>query len=287
MTVTIREGWLVGDLDGFVVQRRESPRPGGQPYLPLINPQAFIIHTTEGPSVDGAWSTLNSKGAAPHFIVGEGRIVQMRPMGAQGATVHDHNDIGWQVECVGFSKLFVHQLTLPTWRPLVALTRFFHEVKGVPMRRPDGWKDDCSDISTALATDNTRRRSRRALTFSGLLGHLDIPDQSPTWHWDPGCLSYAALIQEVGEDTDMSFEEFKAGWKAHRAGVTNNPDWPDDKNFGWFARNEAVENPKSQAHEHVGYAAKSHSHPADAHEHPDLAKSGHGHKTVGEAMPTG
>ena len=62
------------------------------------------------------------------------------------------------------------------------------------------------------------------------------------------------------ELTDMSFEEFRAGWKAHRAGIVNNPDWPDDKNFGWSARNEAVENPRPEAHEHVTYAPKGHGH---------------------------
>lgn len=46
--------------------------------------------------------------------------------------------------------------------------------------------------------------------------------------------------------SDMSFDDFKAGWRAHRAGVTKNPDWPQDKEFGWVARDEAVRNPKAE-----------------------------------------
>ena len=267
MPVTVEDGWLKGDLDGIRVEKRESRRPSGQPYIPLDNPKAFIIHTTEGTTVDGAWNTLNSRFSAPHFIAGEGRIVQMRPLWAEGATVHDHNNLGWQVECVGFSKQFQHKLTLPSWRPLVALTRFMAQEKNVPLRRPDGWKDDCSDINTALATDNTRRKSRKALFFSGLLGHIDIPDQAPTWHWDPGCLDYSALIEEVGEVADERLDQMRDGARAYWAGVTMNPDWPLFKQFGYNLAERGEEHPKPTAHTHAGLAPANHTHPASDHSH--------------------
>ena len=208
----------VARIGSFDVQCRESPRPGGQAYIPLSPKRTLIVHTTEGDTVDGAWTTLNSKGAAPHFIIGQGRIVQCRPLDAQAATlVTDSsagffaNSLGWQVECVGHALGMVHRLTPATWAPLVALARFFNTSFGVPLARPDGWKDDLSDISTMLATNNTRRQSRRAIGFNGFLGHLDIPNQAPTWHWDPGALSYTALFEQVRGDTDMAFDDYLDG----------------------------------------------------------------------------
>jgi len=202
----------VDRIGSFDVGRRESKRPGGQPYIPLANPRAFVLHTTEGTTVDGAWQTLNERGSAPHFLVGENRIVQMRPLDVQAATLRDNgggwhpNDVGWQVECVGKSLGIVHKLTPSTWEPLVALTSFVAEVLGVPLRRPDGWRDDLSDITTMLATNNTRRQTRIAVTFRGILHHMEIPDQDPTWHWDCGALNNTALIAEAKGD-DMTPEE--------------------------------------------------------------------------------
>lgn len=208
----------IGEYD---VRKKESPRPGGQPYIGLEHPRAFVIHTTEGSSIEGAWNTLDAKGAAPHFIVGEDQIWQTRPLDAQAATLVDApwhpNSVGWQVESVGFSRESpVNKLSIRTWKPLVALTAFMADEMGVPLRRPNGWKDDLSDIGTILATTlNTRRRSEVAKSFHGLLGHLDIPDNS---HWDPGALDYTALIDEAKGDEDMGFEEFKQGVKAANQG---------------------------------------------------------------------
>jgi len=207
----------VDTIGQFSVQRRESPRPGGQPYIPLTAPRSLVVHTTEGDSVDSAWQTLDAKGAAPHFIVGQLRIVQCRPLDVQAATlVTDSsagffaNSLGWQVECVGHAEQTVHQLTPATWQPLVALARFMHEQRGIPYDRPEGWRDNCSDITTTLASNNTRRQSRRAIGFRGFLGHLDIPNQAPTWHWDPGALDYSALFDQAQGD-DMAFAQYRAG----------------------------------------------------------------------------
>jgi hypothetical protein len=262
--------WLEA-IGPFRVTKRESPRPGGQPYLPLSDPRALIVHTTEGTSVDGAWNTLNQKGAAPHFIVGENRIVQMRPLSAQAATlVTDSsagffaNSLGWQVECVGRSLGMVHKLTPPSWEPLVALARWFHEQKDVPLRRPAGWLDNCSDITTSLATNNTRRQSRKALGFRGFLGHLDVPDQDPTWHWDPGALNYSALFRAVEEEIDVAFgSDLIAGSKRFREGKNLPADASPAFAFGYLQEKR------------IARAAKT---PAPAeHSHPDLATGQHVH----------
>lgn len=108
----IRDGWVRGQMPGVQgssheVEKQEGPRPGGQPFIPLVNPRVLVLHTTEGSTVDGAVSTLRSKFSPPHFVVGEDRIVQMRPLTVQAATLRDNggefrpNSVGWQVEAVG------------------------------------------------------------------------------------------------------------------------------------------------------------------------------------------
>jgi hypothetical protein len=253
--------WLT-QVGPYKVTKRESARPGGQAYILLDNPRSLIVHTTEGTTVDGAWNTLNSKGAAPHFIVGENRIVQLRPLTAEAATVHNHNDQGWQVECVGSAKQTVHKLTPSSWQPLVALAHWFHEEKAVPLQRPAGWFDNCSDIKTTMASDNTRRQSRKALGFRGFLGHLDIPDQAPTWHWDPGALNYTALFAEIQTgDEDVSFAEYTDGidafWVAFasKGGDPGPPAATKPAEFrkGWGHARRSAANPKPGTpgvHEH-------------------------------------
>jgi hypothetical protein len=236
--------WINGrKLGPYTVEKHELPRPSGQAYIPMTHPVAFIIHTTEGSSVAGALSTLGAGFMGPHFVVGEGRIVQTRPLDGEGATVHDHNDIGWQVECVGFSKQTVHDLTPESWGPLVELTRFMHEELGVPLDRPVGWQDNLSDIHTVLATNNTRRQSRKALGFRGVVGHLDVPDQAPTWHWDPGALDYSELFaQASGGGDEMAYADFKAGWKSFQRGEPE-PKVDGDERFGWNAAQFAATKP--------------------------------------------
>jgi hypothetical protein len=206
--------WIDGkQLGRFTVQKHELKRPGGQAYIPLAAPKVLIIHTTEGSTVAGALSTLGANFTGPHFVVGENRIVQTRPLDGEAATVHDHNDIGWQVECVGSAKLAEHRLTPSTWEPLVELVRWVGE-QGVPLKRPDGWDDQLPPGT--WANNNPRRQSRKALSFRGLVGHIEIPDQDPSWHWDPGSLDYSELIaQATGTgDDDMAMDDYIAGSNA-------------------------------------------------------------------------
>jgi hypothetical protein len=198
--------WIDGRrLGGIRVERAEGRRPGGQAYLPLAGRRGLCMHTTEGDTVDGAVSVLRSNFSAPHFVTGQGRIVQMRPLDAQAATLRAHNDLYWQVECVERSRQGLWLFKESTLKPTVALMLFFRDDLGVPMRTVDGWRDDLRDITTILATDNTRRRSRKALDHRGVLMHLDVPDQGPSWHWDCGAQRWARvfeLVQEGDMDAD-------------------------------------------------------------------------------------
>lgn len=206
----------------YPIRRKESPRPGGQAYLPLGPARAVILHTTEGPSVEGAWGTLNEKAAAPHFIVGENRIVQCRPLTAQAATVHNHNGGFIQIEAVGYSKLGLHDLTPETFKPLAALADKIHVELDIPLRRPDQWSDKLP--AGVWASNNPRRRSRLALSFHGWVGHIEIPDQEPSWHWDPGSFNYTALFAAARgkEEDDMTKEQLETlkDCAAFVAGVT-------------------------------------------------------------------
>ena len=255
----------VGRIGGYDVVKKESPRPGGQPYIDLTDPKSLVVHTTEGTSVLSAWRTLDDKAAGPHFIVGENTIMQCRPLDVQAATLVDNtgggagfhpNSMGWQVECVGLSKTPPYVFSQATWLPFIALTRYFNEVMGVPYARPTGWKDDCSDITTLWASNNTRRQSRDAIGFEGLIGHLDVPDQGDTWHHDPGALKYTQLFEDAiaSREADM-LDEYIEGQNAYQTAYKdNNPPntdpgpadsaWVKHKRDGWADARFAATNPK-------------------------------------------
>jgi len=230
-------GW-VDKIGPYNVVKKEGPRPSGQPYLKLNANPSFCVHTTEGSTVDGAVATLRKNYSCPHFVVGEGKIVQMRPLWSQGATLRSHNDAFIQVECVGHSSLSLHTLSPSTWGPLVALTRWVNETQGVPLKRPDGWDDKLG--SGIWAANNVRRQSRLALKTRGVFGHVDIPDQDPSWHWDPGSLNYTKLFAEAKGttatpegDEDQMYKEFKEGVKAFKKGEPLPDNASEDFTFGW------------------------------------------------------
>lgn len=259
----------VSRIGPFKVERMEGKRPGGQPYLPLRANPSLCVHTTEGNSVAGAVSTLRSNFTAPHFVVGENRIVQMRPLSAQGATVHDWNDRFIQVECVmrvGSIGLKLHRMKAGTWEPLVALTRFVHEELNIPLRRPDGWSDQLAPGT--WANNNVRRQSRKALTFRGVFGHIEIPDQDPTWHWDPGSLDYTALFAAAQED-DMTEAQKKqlADATAALAGVKDFLDGKASAGGSNPARAQMFKALRRAASQPEPGVPGEHTHPVPQHTH--------------------
>src|SRR5262245_27628073 len=82
--------WIDGkDLFGFVVEKNEISRSGGRPYAPHTKGKLnLVLHTTEGPTVKNALNTFASEpNNASHFVVGEGRIIQLRPLDAQAGAL--------------------------------------------------------------------------------------------------------------------------------------------------------------------------------------------------------
>jgi hypothetical protein len=194
--------WLtrIGDYE---VIRREIPRPGGKPYYLNGSTLIGVLHTTEGDTVEAAWRTLRQQHAAPHFIAGENTIVQCRPLNVQASTLRPgrnntanvHAQV--QVEMVARSR---QKLWLPkpaTLDPTVAILAFCEKALGIPLRVPNAWPDDCSEMPLPWAANNRRRRqAQRGLwpKEKGWWMHLEVPYQGPTWHWDCGAVRRTRLL---------------------------------------------------------------------------------------------
>ena len=194
--------WLTDlTLFGFQVEKHELPRSGGRPYHSMpTDGGILVIHTTEGGNVSGAISTLATKFSGPHFVVGENRIVQTRPIGVQGASLHapENQYPVIQIEAVGLSKVTLYSLPASTHKPLVAVIAWAVKNLNVPLKRPSAlWRDDCLDMPLPWASNNKRRRSGVWPNAKGIYGHVDCANQQPSNHWDPGCLSYTDLFASV------------------------------------------------------------------------------------------
>jgi len=203
--------WL-SKVYNFDVERREIPRGGGKAYIPMGQTQIGVLHTTEGFGVDSAWNTLkNHPGgpAAPHFVIGENRIVQCRPIGVQSAALRgaapffDNQYASVQIEMCGFtggnSDFAKHGMDawMPvdeTLQPLIALMAYCASNGiDIPLQRPSAdWKDDCTDIKGIWATDhNTRRQSGIWPKEKGWYFHLEVPHNN---HYDCGAMGCAELF---------------------------------------------------------------------------------------------
>jgi len=172
--------WIDGRVlfEEFTVEKHEIARSDDRPYVPhtSMDKLNFVLHTTEGGSVAGALATFEGEpNNASHFLIGENRIIQLRPVNAQAGALrvnspHNPNDGAIQIENVGFSK---ETLWLPdddVQKPLTALLAFLGNGLSIPLATPNqAWVDDCSDIKTILATNNTRRQEA-AKTWPGPQG---------------------------------------------------------------------------------------------------------------------
>lgn len=197
----------VNTIGQFNVERREIPRPQGKPYLLNSSTLIGILHTTEGTTVNGAWNVLNEKHSAPHFIAGEGRIVQCRPLNVQGAalvpgpdnTANVHAQI--QIEMVAKSNQSLWLPANDTLQPTVAIMAFCAKQLGIPLRIPNNWPDDCSDVPLPWASNNRRRKQAAEGSWpiqKGWWMHMEVPFQGATWHWDCGALQRSSMIVMAG-----------------------------------------------------------------------------------------
>jgi hypothetical protein len=192
--------WITEPVYSFQVEKNEVPRSGGRAYLVNEGPLNLVLHTTEGASVAGALATLGHNGDPSHFLVGQGRIIQLRPLTAQAASLHDPmNSHAVQVEMCGFSQQTPWLPDDGTLEPAVALMAYLSQKLDIPLVVPYEWPDDLSDMPLPWATNNKRRRQAAATYPSpqGVYMHLEIPKQGPTWHWDAGALQRSVMIDKA------------------------------------------------------------------------------------------
>ncbi len=196
----IEEGWLerIGD---FVVERAEIRRPGNKPYFNASHTGLGVLHTTESNTVNSAFQTLKSNFSAPHFIAGENRILQCRPVNKQAAALlstkqyNPNSDAALQIEMVSMSK---QKLWLPldsSLKPVVAIMRWASgDPLNIPLKRPvDAWLDDCSDVRLPWAVSNNARRMAKNAwpKVKGWYMHMEIPVNN---HWDCGALRFREML---------------------------------------------------------------------------------------------
>lgn len=213
---------------GIKVEKRLIPRPGGQKFLFNSHTQIGVLHTTENPSVESSFKTLNQNHSAPHFIVGEGRIIQCRSLMHQGAALVGNGPIfanaqaSIQIEMAAFTGGGKDtSKTTSVWLPeedvLVPTVAILAFCAGngidIPLQVPtDDWRDDCSDMPLPWASGPTKknpkkkmnvRRSRAAKgDFPRLKGwwmHVEIPGQGEMWHHDCGALRRREMLRMAEE----------------------------------------------------------------------------------------
>ncbi len=163
----------------------------------------FLVHTTEGPTLEGAFATLSANRSAPHFILevknGQRRLVQCIPINRAARSLEHHggpetnraNCI--QVEVVGFTdgakakKLGHPELFVPNWshdiyKSLHMLMQWTNQHFGVPMR---------ADHPFIGQPGYARLSGQAFVNAVGLLGHCHAAENT---HTDPGPLHTSLVI---------------------------------------------------------------------------------------------
>jgi hypothetical protein len=194
------DGWI-DTIGHFQVERKEIPRPGNRSYFNNSHTRIGVLHTTESGSVQSAFQTLNQKHSAPHFIAGENRILQCRPVTKQAAALlstsqyNPNTDAALQIEMVGFSK---QSLWLPpesSLAPVVAIMRWAAgDPLNIPLKRPvDTWLDDCTDVKLPWAVSSNARRQAKQIwpKVTGWYMHMEVPVNN---HWDCGALRLREML---------------------------------------------------------------------------------------------
>jgi Bacterial SH3 domain len=192
-------GW-VSRIGEFVVEKKEIKRPGNKPYFINSHTMVGVLHTTEGDTADGAFSTLAANRSAPHFIIGDNRIIQCRPITAQAAALKTpaNTQAALQIELVARSKETLWMPVAGSLDPLVAVLRWAAgDPLDIPLKRPvDEWLDDCSDVKKPWAVMSNRRRLAHDVwpKAKGWYMHMEVPGND---HWDCGALRFREILQQA------------------------------------------------------------------------------------------
>jgi hypothetical protein len=194
-------GW-VARIGDFNVERKEIKRPGNKPYFNNSHTMIGVLHTTEGDTVAGAFTTLNASRSAPHFIIGQGRIMQNRPITVQAAALKagGNTHAALQIELVARSQQTLWLPSDGSLRPLVAVLRWAAgDPLNIPLQRPfDAWLDDCTDVKLPWAVTTNRRRLAHDVwpKAKGWYMHMEVPGND---HWDCGALRFREILAMAAE----------------------------------------------------------------------------------------
>jgi hypothetical protein len=168
----------------------------------------FLVHTTEGSTLESAFDTVKAKRSSPHFILevkdGRRRLVQCIPIDRAarglehpGGTPETNHANCIQVEVVGFTefkkaKQLGHlELWVPNWSQdvykfLHLLMVWTHDHFAVPMRADHPF----------IGQPGYARLSGQAFVDAvGLVGHCHVANND---HTDPGPLQTSFVINGPG-----------------------------------------------------------------------------------------
>ena len=195
------DGWL-DHIGEFTVERAEIPRPGNRPYFNNSHTMIGVLHTTESNDVQSALNTLRQKHSAPHFIAGENRILQCRPITKQGAALkpskqyNPNTDAACQIEMVAKSKQSLWMPADSSLKPVLAIMKWAAgDPLNIPLKRPvEAWLDDCTDVKLPWAVTSNARRTAKSIwpKVPGWYMHMEVPVND---HWDCGALRLREMLQ--------------------------------------------------------------------------------------------
>jgi hypothetical protein len=257
MATEVRDGWIVGELpgpSGLVTVRRQEKGPFNRLAAGTPN---LVLHTTETDS-------LVPLQYPSQFQVGEGVIVQHRPLWAKGEALRGdttNDPYAMQIEIVGRSRLDVWLPGKPSLDPLVALVAFLHkrQIIRTGLARPADWPTRL-DRGPQAVEGYYRRHAGKWHQTAGVYGHVEIPLNS---HWDPGSFDYPKFFDMVRdvlagdeEDNEMRLEDYYRGFDKYMeerrrqdADPGPPPDSMDnaDARKGWIHARFAANYPKAPA----------------------------------------
>lgn len=220
----------IDKIHDYKVERVVIPRPGNKPYYSMKNTGVLVLHSMESlprftresqrvyqksknrrdlvfrfddwtpeeeqSAFEAGIATLSMSRSAPHFSVGDNRIVQHRPLGIQGAALRGlHNSRAYiQIE-INANTEGRKGLWLPTdasLKPLVALLSYAFQECGIPARVPGNWPDDMSDCPLPWAVEkNLRRRAPVWEKEQGVFMHLEVDGNT---HFDCALMERSKII---------------------------------------------------------------------------------------------
>lgn len=242
---------LPDEIFGFPVTHEPQTGDGSH----ATGPVKGVLHTTEtfNPAAfaDGSFPNVEVSKAKIRMFYGFDRSAR--------ALCHDPKDNPatretnrhvWQAEIVGFTKEDPWLPDPDTLARVAAVVAYASQFHGIPLVRwnPE-WGDDLSDVTPHPASNNNRRQFMEPIweDAEGWGGHMEVPWQQISNHWDPGALGWTDVLQAAqeligGPDVDetqnamLRREWFYRAAKADALGIPRppNPEADDDTTFrGW------------------------------------------------------